>query len=436
LAVGEWCALLDQDDMLAEHALAKIAVEIEAHPEAGLIYSDEDKIDLAGNRSNPFFKTDWNPELFLGQNYINHLGVYRMDLLRKIGGFREGFEGSQDYDLAFRCIERLQPDQIRHVPRILYHWRMVSGSLAEKRDAKPYAKEAARHAIAGHLQRVGIAGRAEACPENIESHRVVYDLPNPAPRVLIIVDSAESVAGAQKCVESIRSLTSYSPYDIVVAAGQERPYPERLNHAGLQANADVLVFLQSNLEVNNRDWLRELVSHASRSEVGAVGARLWYQDGTLQHSGYVLGLGEVAGLPHRTAPRGHAGFFNRTYLQRDCSAVSAACLATRKSVFAELSGFDMKNLTSNYHDIDFCLRVKEHGLRVIWSPYTDLVFRDLLATDDSEQISNEKQRRDADYMRERWGEELRADPFYSANLSLKLPGFELAFPPRWFSKNA
>src|SRR5205085_8425753 len=183
LAMGEWCALLDQDDAFAENALAFVALEIAQHPDAGLIYSDEDKIDEKGARSNPFFKPDWNPELFLGQNYINHLGCYRADLLREIAGFREGLEGSQDYDLALRCIERLRPEQIRHIPRILYHWRMVGGSLAAVPDAKPYAKEAARRAIADHLRRVGIRGRVEPCPEHIESHRVVYDLPETLPKV-------------------------------------------------------------------------------------------------------------------------------------------------------------------------------------------------------------------------------------------------------------
>ena len=431
LATGEWRALLDQDDMLAEHALAKVALEIEKNPEAGLIYSDEDKIDLAGHRSNPFFKTDWNPELFLGQNYINHLSVYRADILRAVGGFREGLEGSQDYDLALRGIEQLRPEQIRHIPRILYHWRMVSGSLAEKRDAKPYAKEAARGAIADHLLRTGVAGRAEPCPENIESHRVVYELPTPAPRALIIINSPDTGAGAEKCVENIRNLTNYSSYDVVVA-DPAKPFPERLNHLGLSADADILVFLQGELEVRDRDWLRELVSLAVRREVGAVGARLWYANDTLQHSGYVLGLGEVASAPHRTAPRGHAGFFNRTYLQRDCSAVSIACFATRQTVFAELGGLDTKNLTSSYHDIDFCLRAREHGLRVIWTPYADLASRNFATGDGSEETRNETQCRDVDYMRKRWGEELREDPFYSPNLSLALPGFELAFPPRWF----
>ena len=216
LATGEWCALLDQDDVFAEHALAFAALEIENHPDAGLIYSDEDKIDAVGLRSNPFFKPDWNPELFLGQNFINHLGVYRTELLRAIGGFREGFEGSQDYDLALRCLERLKPAQVRHIPRILYHWRAVAGSLAAVADAKPYAKEAARRAIGDHLQRQGIAGRVEPCPENIESHRVIYELPDPPPLVSIVIPIRDRVSLLERCIESIRERTDYGPFEIVI----------------------------------------------------------------------------------------------------------------------------------------------------------------------------------------------------------------------------
>ena len=430
LATGEWCALLDQDDMLAEHALAKVALQIESNPGVGLIYSDEDKIDSAGNRSNPFFKMDWNRELFFGQNYVGHLGVYRTDILRSIGGFREGLEGSQDYDLALRCIERLEPEQISHIPRILYHWRMVSGSLAEKRDAKPYAKEAARRAIADHLQRVGIKGRAEACPENIESHRVIYDLPDPAPRVDILILDDEG-ANAEKCIESIRSLTKYPTYEIAVA--KEQP---QLNELGARSNADIVLFMHADVRVMESDWLREMVSHAARPEVGAVGARLWYPDDTLQHSGYILGLGGIASPPHRTCPRGHAGFFNRTYLQRNCSAVSGACLAIRAAVFRELGGFDNQHLTSNYHDIDLCLRVGEHGLQVIWTPYANLVHLEAGSEDNvKDATQGNAGRHDAAYMQGRWGNELREDPFYSPNLSLASPGFELAFPPRWFLKD-
>ena len=430
LANGEWCALLDQDDMLAEHALANIALALESNPDAGLIYSDEDKIDLAGNRSNPFFKMDWNPELFLGQNYVGHVGVFRADILHQIGGFREGFEDSQDYDLAFRCVERLQPEQIHHIPRILYHRRVVSRDLADKHDATSRAGEAAHRALADHLQRAGIAGRAESCPENIESHRVVYDLSDPAPRVDIIIDSAGG-ADTEKCIDSIRSLTNYPAYEIAVA--NER---RQLNEIATHSNADIVLFLHGDVKVIDGDWLQEMVSHAARSEVGAVGARLWYPDDTLQHVGYILGLGGIAGLPFRRTPRAHAGFFQITYLQRNCSAVSAACVAMRTNVFRELNGFDHSNLTSHYHDIDLCLRLREHGLQVIWTPYANLV-HDEIAPDASGKDSDKEEayRRDSAYMQERWREELREDPFYNLNLSLAPPGFELAFPPRWFLKN-
>ena len=429
LATGEWCALLNQHDMLAEHALAEIALEIGSNPDVGLIYSDEDKIDLAGNRSNPFFKMDWNPELFLGQNYIGHLGVYRTDLVDAIGGFREGFEGSQDYDLALRCIERLESDQIGHIPRVLYHSRTVTDGLSKDSDQEPHRSEAARRAISDHLRRVGIAGRAEPCPEDIESHRVIYDLPEPVPRVQIIIHGDHGVS-PEKCVESIRTRTNYPAYDIAIASE-----PRQLNELATGTNADVVLFLHADTEVIDNDWLQEMTSHAARPEVGVVGARLWYPDGTLQHSGYILGLGGVAGLPFRAAPHRRTVFRNRTYLRRNCSAVSAACLAARAAVFRELGGFDNDNLTSNYQDIDFCLRAREHGLQVIWTSYANLIW-DGAGSDDLKSAEKEAAfLRDTNYMQERWGEELREDPFYSLNLSLALPGFQLAFPPRWFSKD-
>src|SRR5205085_3887074 len=186
----------------AEDALALVALEIDRHSDAVLIFSDEDKIDENGARSNPFFKPDWNPELFLGQNYINHLGVYRADLLREIGGFREGFEGSQDYDLALRFVERLRSEQVRHIPRILYHWRMVTGSLAAVPDAKPYAKEAARRALADYCKRRQMPGRVVPCPENTESHRVIHAVPVPAPLVSIIIPTRDRVELLERCVES------------------------------------------------------------------------------------------------------------------------------------------------------------------------------------------------------------------------------------------
>ena len=335
LATGEWCSLLDQDDLFAEHALAMVALEIEDHPDAGLIYSDEDKIDETGVRSNPFFKPDWNPELFLGQNFINHLGVYRTDLLREIGGFREGWEGSQDYDLALRCVERLEPGQVRHIPRILYHWRAVAGSIAAVADAKPYAKEAARRAIGDHLRRAGISARVEACPENVESHRVIYELVDPPPLVSIIIPMRDQVDLIEQCVASIRKQTDYPSIEFVIVdnGSAERATLEFLRtiqeEAGVQilhddapfnfsrlinrgvaaAKGGVLAFLNNDIEASERGWLREMVSHAVRAGVGAVGARLWYPDGTLQHGGVIIGLGGVASHAFPKIPHGHAGLF-------------------------------------------------------------------------------------------------------------------------------
>jgi glycosyltransferase involved in cell wall biosynthesis len=459
LATGEWCALLDHDDALAEEALAREALEIARHPEAGLIYSDEDKIDEDGVRSNPFFKPDWNPELFLGQNYINHLGCYRAALLREIGGFREGFEGSQDYDLALRCVARLRPEQVRHIPRILYHWRMIGGSLAAIPDAKPYAREAARRALADHARRMKMPGQVVACPENNESHRFIHAVANPTPLVSIVIPTRDQLALLKRCVESVRDRTDYQRFEIIVIDnGSVEPetlhffetiesdgsvriladrggfnYSRLNNRAAREARGEILLFLNNDTEIEEAGWLTEMVSHAARGEVGAVGARLWYPDGTLQHGGVVLGLGGVAGHAFPHIPRGHPGYFNRAVLQQNCSAVTGACLATRKSVFEELGGFDEENLGVTFNDIDFCLRLTRRGYRVVWTPSANLIHHESASR--GHQRTREEQaefERAVDYMQTTWGAELMRDPFYNPNLSLNPPGFEIAFPPREF----
>ena len=457
LATGEWCALLDHDDAFAENALALVALEIDRHPDAAVIYSDEDKIDEAGTRSNPFFKPDWNPELFLGQNYVNHLGCYRAELLREIGGFREGFEGSQDYDLVLRCVERLRPEQIRHIPRILYHWRMVSGSLAAIPDAKPYAREAARRAIGEYCKRRGMPGMVVPCPENHESHRFIHALPRPQPLVSIVIPTRDRVELLKQCIESIQRGTDYEPFEIIVvdngsaeeetfrffraAEGDESirvmvdrgpfNYSRLNNGAAAEARGSILLFLNNDTEIDDPGWLTELVSHAGREEVGAAGARLWYPDGTLQHGGVILGMGGVAGHAFPHIPRGHPGYFNRAMLQQNCSAVTGACLAVRKSVFEELGGFDEENLGVTFNDIDFCLRLTQRGYRVVWTPYANLIHHESASR--GHQRTREEQaefERAVDYMHQTWGVQLLHDPFYNPNLSLNSPGFTIAFPPR------
>ena len=456
LATGEWVALLDQDDLLSEHALAVVAATIEEHPEAGLIYSDEDKIEQTGVRCCPFFKSDWNPELLLGQNYVSHFGIYRRALLVEIGGFREGYEGSQDYDLALRCSEKLHPAQIRHIPRVLYHWRMVEGSAAAAAEAKPYAPEAARRAITDHLQRKDIDAAVVPCPENREWHRVIYHLRSPLPLVSIIIPTRDQVALLQRCLTSIREKTDYAPIEIVIVDnGSTKPETHaflhdlaldpriqivtdsaefnfsRLINDGVRiARGEILAFVNDDIETDKSDWLREMVSHAIRPEVGAVGARLWYPDGRLQHAGVVLGLHGVARHAFQRFLPQPVALMNRTFiLSQNYSAVTAACMVLRKTVFADVGGFD-ENLPNNFNDVDFCLRLRERGWQIVWTPYADLIHQES-ASRGRHSDSEERARllHDMAYLQEKWGEQLRNDPFYSPNLS-DSDAFALAWPPR------
>ncbi len=456
LATGEWIALLDQDDLLAEHALALVAATIGEYPEAGLIYSDEDKIDQSGSRCRPFFKPDWNPELLLGQNYISHLGIYRCALLREIGGFREGYEGAQDYDLALRCAEKLHHAQIRHIPRVLYHWRMVEGSVAAAAAAKPYAPEAARRAIANHLLRTNVAGQVVACPENLEWHRVIYDLPDPLPLVSVIIPTRDQLELLETCIASLRQHTDYSPLEIIVVDNdsvdaQTRDYlsslakeantrvvsaPGKFNFSRLincgakEAEGEILVFLNNDIETNETGWLREMVSHAARGAVGAVGARLWFPNGTLQHGGVITGLAGVASHAFHRFPREPVAQLNRTFiLTQNYSAVTAACMAMRKEVFKSVQGFD-EELPSNFNDVDFCLRLGERGWQIVWTPYANLIHHESASRGIGPLAHNARFQEELHWMIARWGDRLLCDPFYSPNLSLTLPGFELAFPPR------
>lgn len=458
LASGAWFALLDQDDLLAPHALAAVACEIAQHPDAGIVYSDEDKIDAAGQRSNPFFKGDWNHELFLCQNFVNHLGVYRASLVQEVGAFREGFEGSQDYDLVLRCVEKLRGEQIRHLPSVLYHWRTADGSVAGNPEAKPYAREAARRAISDHLQRRGIAARVLPCPEALDAHRVIYEIDQPQPLVSIIIPMRDRVELLQQCVTSLQKRTDYAPFEIIVVdngsveeatrallhelAGNPAAriltdagdfnFSRLINRAAAVANGELLGLLNNDIEAENPDWLREMVSYAIRPEVGAVGARLWYPEGGgLQHGGVVLGLGGVAGHALYRAGRGEPKYFNRTFLQQNCSAVTAACMVVRKDSFVLVGGFDEINLPISFNDVDFCLRLRARGLANVWTPYANLTHHESASRGHhSSRKEQEQFFRESIFMQEKWAPELLADPFYSPNLTLDWPGFDLAFPPR------
>lgn len=454
LAQGEWIALLDHDDVLAEHALFWVVDAINRHPACRLIYSDEDKIDEVGVRSDPYFKCDWNPDLFYSQNMFSHLGVYHADLVREIGGFRTGLEGSQDYDLALRCIERIAPEQIQHIARVLYHWRIHADSTAHSSDAKPYAMVAGELAINEHLDRMGVNARAESLGYGC---RVRYALPACLPLVSLIIPTRNNIKLLKLCVESILAKTTYPNYEIlIVDNGSDDPatlqYLKKialeprirvmlddspfnysaLNNAAVKlARGDIVGLLNSDVEVISPDWLSEMVSHALRPEVGAVGARLWYSDDTLQHAGVVLGVHGIAGHVHRFLPKGDTGYCGRASLIQSFSAVTGACLLIRKSIYEALGGLNETELQVACNDVDFCLRVREAGYRNIWTPYAELYHHESASRgfdDTPEKLA--RSAKEISYMQQRWGDALLNDPAYSPNLSLDAEDFSLAWPPR------
>ncbi|MEA3444455.1 MAG: glycosyltransferase family 2 protein, partial [Bacteroidota bacterium] len=455
LATGEWIALLDHDDLLPADALFWVASTINKNPEAQLIYSDEDKIDGNNKRQDPYFKCDWNYDLFLSQNMISHLGVYKTEIVRKIGGFRQGFEGSQDYDLALRFIEKISHEQIIHIPRVLYHWRIHKDSTALGADKKPYALISAKRAIGEHLTRKDSSASVEIL-EN-QMYRVKYDLPAQAPLVSIIILSKNNKYMLQRCIESITQKTNYKNYEILIVDNnsdddQTLFYFETLkqksnvivlrdtrdfnfsalnNKAAGSATGEYICFLNNDIEVISPNWLSEMISIAIQPGVGAVGAKLWYPNDTLQHGGIILGIGGIGSHAHKLLAKGQDGYFNRAALIQEFSAVTGACMLISKTVFNKVGGFNETDLSVAYNDVDLCLRIGDLGYRIVWTPFAELYHYESATR--GEDIHPEKRKRflkESDYMEKTWGDMLKNDPAYSPNLSLFAEDFSLAWPPR------
>lgn len=454
LASGQYIALMDNDDLLPESALYWVVRTIHDNPDVGVIYSDEDKIDEAGKRSSPYFKSDWNEFLFRSQNMICHLGVYRSDLVKEVGGFRIGFEGAQDYDLALRCIERLDRHQIAHIPRVLYHWRIHAGSTAMAVDEKPYAALAGVKALNEHLQRKGNIGSTELLPMGM--YRVHYTGPVTAPLVTLIIPTRNAYALVKQCIDSIQDLTTYSQYEIIlIDNGSDDPvsleyfaqldqqenirvmrddgpfnYSALNNRAVRAARGELIGLVNNDIEVITPEWLIEMVSIALQPNVGAVGARLWYPDDRLQHGGVVVGVGGVAGHSHKYLPKGDYGYFCRAALTQEFSAVTAACLIIKKSIFEQVGGLDEENLKIAFNDVDFCLRVQEAGYLNVWTPFAELYHHES-ATRGLEDTPEKKERfsNEVVYVQSRWPK-IKEDYTYNPNLTLDHEDFGLAWPPR------
>ncbi|WP_158526011.1 glycosyltransferase [Polynucleobacter paneuropaeus] len=441
MANGQWIALLDHDDWISEDALYQIAAAADANKNLSLIYSDEDRIDPDGLRFGPYFKGGWSPDLFYSQNFISHLGAYKKDLVVQVGGFRVGFEGSQDYDLALRCIEILEDNQIHHVPRVLYHWRSHENSFSHQHS--DMAKIAAVKALNEHLARRLINAQAISVDAG---YRVIYGLASEKPLVSLIIPTHNRVDLLRRAVSSILEKTTYSNYELIIIdhrsdEAETLLYLDEIssidnvrvmhveggfnfsafnNQAVNVANGSIVGLLNNDIEVISPDWLDEMVGLTIQDGAGAVGARLWYPNDTLQHGGVILGYGpsRIAGHIHGMR-RDNQGYFGRAELIQNFSAVTAACLLVKKSVYLEANGLD-ENLPVDYNDVDFCLRLIKLGYRNIWTPYAELYHyehgttgRGALSAQRHSQLS-----KDMSYMRNRWGDYLIQDPLYSPNLDL------------------
>ncbi len=455
LATGAYVALLDHDDELPEYALAVMALHLAEHPEHRLVYSDEDKIDERGRHYDPFFKPPWNPELLESQNYIGHLLVVDRSLVTEVGGFRLGYEGSQDYDLLFRLTERLDPTEIGNVPHILYHWRAIAGSTARSTSQKSYAEVAGVQAVQDHLDRTDRQAEAEVgrAPTTYHVTRILAD----EPFVSIVVPTRDQVALLRTAVDSVLERTSYARYEILIVDNQTSdpstlqyleqidrhpsvrvlPYNEPFNYSALNnhtvahARGDQICLLNNDTEVITPEWLAEMVIHAVRPEIGVVGAKLRYGDGSIQHGGVILGMGGVAGHGHKFELPDSFGYFCRLECVHDVGAVTGACLLTRRSVWDEVGGLDEAGLAVAFNDIDYCLKATTAGYRVVYTPWAELYHYESKSRGAEDTLAKQKRFQGETFtMLERWGDRLLADPSFNPNLSLDHENFCISEAPR------
>jgi GT2 family glycosyltransferase len=443
LATGEYVALLDHDDELAPEALAEVVRYLNAHPDADVIYSDEDKVDETGARCDPYFKPDWSPELFLSYMYTCHLMVVRRRLVEDIGEFRRGLEGAQDYDLLLRLMEKT--GRIHHIPRILYHWRKGPASTASSGVTKPWALEAGRRALEDYARRAGLSAEVLSGPRP-GMYRLRRSIRG-EPLASIVIPTTGRPHGRRgdllaRCLRSLEK-TAWHKLEVVVATDGELSdaarealerlphslaycapratfnFSQKVNEAVRQARGEHVVLFNDDLEVVSPDWLTAMLEYSQVQEVGAVGAKLVYPDGRLQHVGMLIGVCGLAAHAFHRYPGGSAGYAGSALVARNCSAVTAACLMTRRAVFDELGGLD-EAFPVDYNDVDFCLRLRAAGYRIVFTPCAELIHHESASFGNRMQSAAELAR-----MRRRWGAVLEHDPYYNPNLSKLFSDYRL-----------
>lgn len=448
MASGTFVGLLDHDDLLAPQALYRMMERLE-EKEIDVFYTDEDKVttDLA-EHFQPHFKPDFNLDLLRSNNYITHFFVVRKELVRKVGGFRREYDGAQDYDFIFRCVE--QAGEICHIPEILYHWRTHKESTSDNPVSKMYAFEAGKRAIEGNLERCGVQA-VVSHTKDLGFYQVEYPVQG-SPLVSVLIPNKDQKESLKKCLDSVFEKTTYSNYEIIIIENnstesetfayyrelQKRSnvkvitWKEGFNYSAInnfgekEASGDYLLFLNNDVEVINPRWMEEMLGNCQRPEVGITGAKLYYPDDTIQHAGTIIGIGGIAGHAFLNMPRSRTGYLHKASIQMNLSAVTAACMMMKRSVFEQIGGFEEK-LTVAFNDVDLCLRTVQAGYLVVYNPKVELYHYESKSrgSEDNEEKVRRFQR-EIEFMRSRWITILKeGDPNYNKNLTLSKWNYSL-----------
>jgi len=456
-ASGRFVMVLDQGVLLSGRSLAWIADEASRKPEAQIIYFDEDSIDEYGTRSEPHFKPDWNPDLFLSCNYVSRAVVFKKALLQEAGGLRHLEDGGEFHDLLLRCLPHLDPGQIIHVPEVLCH-HIVSGgaSASDLPGGRVLDYGVSLPSVKEFLESTGAGGAVVEEGVLPGTCRIRYPVPDPAPLVTLLIMTRDKLELLKACVYSILERTDYPQYEIVIIDNRSReestlawfrkvqeeqervrviPYDHPFNFSAManfgvgDARGHLIGFLNNDIEVINPEWLTEMAGQALRPEIGCVGAKLYFPDDTIQHAGVILGIGGSAGHGFYGYPRHDPGYFGRLMAVQNYSAVTAAVMLIRRTVYEEAGGMDEINLPEAYNDVDFCLRVASAGYRNLWTPHAELYHHESRSRGYA-RLPGQKEmiKKAASFLKNKWGAMLAADPAYNINLTREKPDFSPGFP--------
>ncbi len=452
-AIGDYVGFLDHDDMLRPHSLAWVVATINEYPDTAIMYSDEDKLTWDDRRFSPYFKPDFDPLLLLAQNYMTHFFVARRTELRQVGGLRVGLDGSQDWDLALRLTEAVEEYQIRHIPAILYHWRMIEGSTAIRVQLKPEAMGAGRKAVEEAISRRSLSATLEPVSEG--AYNLVHFQPSGNPRVAIVIPTRNHADLLSQCLDSLE-ITDYPNYEVVVinnesdepetlellAEVSKRPnnrvldYPHPFNYAAMhnwaiaQIDADYVCMLNNDTEAINASWLTDMVGLAQQDNIAAVGALLWYPDETIQHCGVILGINGEAGHRYKLSDKTAIGHGGRILLAGRLSAVTGAAMLVSKLAFDEVGGLD-EEFTVSLNDIDLCLKFTEAGYHIGYTPAAQLIHHESKSRGmDTEPTKKERYGTEVIRYWQKWAPRILHDPYHNPNASIDDVGCGAAWPPR------